>query len=119
MIKSIGMAVIAALPLFAQDTTISAERIRVHTKFLASDLMEGRGVGTRGGQLATEYIATQLALAGARPAGEDGAFFQKGPLGGIETQAGATLSGSAGGQSVEFAWGADFVGTSGTQRPET
>ena len=34
--------------------------------------MEGRGVGQRGGELATEYIATQFALAGAKPAGENG-----------------------------------------------
>ncbi len=41
----------------------SAERIRAHNRFLASDLLEGRGVGQRGGDLATEYIATQFALA--------------------------------------------------------
>ena len=35
---------------------------------LASDLLEGRGPGTRGGDLATEYIATQFALAGLKPA---------------------------------------------------
>ena len=32
--------------LYAQDVLISAERIREHTKFLSSDLMEGRGPGT-------------------------------------------------------------------------
>src|SRR5689334_6053480 len=103
----------------AQDTSISAQRIREHTRFLSNDLMEGRGVGQRGGQLATEYIATQLALAGAKPAGEGGTFFQKVPLVGIATESGSTLAASAGGKSVDFMWGDQFVGTSGTQRPVT
>ena len=40
----------------AQLTGISGERMRAHVKYLASDLLEGRGVGSRGGDLATEYI---------------------------------------------------------------
>ena len=58
---------IAAALLLAQEGSLSAERIREHTRFLASDLLEGRGVGQRGGDLATEYLATQFALVGARP----------------------------------------------------
>jgi Zn-dependent M28 family amino/carboxypeptidase len=111
--------VFAALPLAAQAQTISPERIRIHTKFLASDLMEGRGVGLRGGQLATEYIATQLALAGAKPAGENGTYFQKVPLVGVETGPGAKLEASAGGKSISFAWLTEFVGSSQEQTPES
>ena len=92
MTKSIGMAVIAALPSVRSGRGSRAERIREHTKFLASDLLEGRGVGQRGGDLATEYIATQLALAGAKPAGDNGTYFQKVPLVGVETQPAAQLS---------------------------
>jgi hypothetical protein len=55
-------------PALPQLQDIAGQRIRAHVKFLASDLLEGRGVGTRGGQLAEEYIAAQLAAAGARPA---------------------------------------------------
>src|SRR6266536_5081312 len=109
MIKSIGLTVIAASMALGQDTAVSARRIREHTRFLASDLMEGRGVGQRGGQLATEYIASQLALAGARPAGADGSYFQTVPLVGIETQPDSTLratsDGKGGGQDVDFRWG--------------
>src|SRR5215813_5150705 len=92
MAKSIGLVVIAAALAWAQDGSISAENIREHTRFLASDLLEGRGVGQRGGQLATEYIATQLALAGAKPAGDNGTYFQKVPLVGVETAPGAGLN---------------------------
>ena len=119
MFKSIGLVVITSLSLAAQDSSLAAQRIREHTRFLASDLLEGRGVGTRGGDLATEYIATQLALAGAKPAGDNGTYFQKVPLVGVETQAEATLSGAKGGNVVALQWGADFVGASQTQTPDS
>src|ERR1017187_3412718 len=105
MYKSIGLMMIAACPLLAQDSAISAERIREHTRFLASDLLEGRGTGTRGGEIATEYIATQLALAGAKPAGDDDTYYQKVPLVGIETQAGATLGAAVWGKGLDLSWG--------------
>jgi Zn-dependent M28 family amino/carboxypeptidase len=119
MIKSIGLLVIAVLPVLAQDAAISAERIREHTRFLASDLLEGRGTGARGGEIAAEYIATQLALAGAKPAGDNGTYYQKVPLVGIETQPGATLGAWARGKALDLRWGDDFVGSSQTQRPDT
>ena len=42
--------------------SIDAERIRAHVRFLADDLLEGRGTGARGGDIAAKYIATQFAL---------------------------------------------------------
>jgi Zn-dependent M28 family amino/carboxypeptidase len=66
--------------------SIDPQKIGAHVRFLASDLLEGRGPGTRGGQLAAEYIATQFALAGARPAGENGTYFQKVPLMAVHTE---------------------------------
>src|SRR5450759_5003560 len=119
MFKSIGLLVIVALPILAQDSAISAERIREHTRFLASDLLEGRGTGTRGGEIATEYIANQLALAGAKPAGDNGTYYQKVPLVGRETQAGATLSAAFSLLGLDLQWGDDFVGNSPTERPDT
>ncbi len=115
MIKSIWIMVIAVLAATAQDAGISAARIRAHTKFLSSDLLEGRGVGVRGGDLATEYIATQFALAGAEPAGDNGTYFQKVRLVGVETQPAATLSAELGGKQVDFAWLNDFVGVNPSQ----
>jgi hypothetical protein len=97
--------------------TISGERIRAHVKFLSSDLLEGRGVGVRGGDLATEYIATQFALAGAKPAGENGTYFQKVPLAGVQTAPDAKLSavGTAG-KDISFRWLEDFVGVDRRQK---
>ena len=104
MMKSIGIMVIAVLSLFSQPGPVSGAHIREHVRFLASDLLEGRGVGTRGGDLATEYLATQFALAGAQPAGDSGAYFQKVPLVGVETAPGAQLSAAAGSKSKISAW---------------
>src|SRR6516165_7102495 len=108
--KSIAIGVIALIPVLAQPgNSLSAQRIREHDRFLASDLLEGRGVGSRGGDLATEYIATQLALDGAKAAGDNGTYFQRVPMAGIETQPDATLSAAAKGQSVDLRFRDDFV----------
>jgi hypothetical protein len=111
------MLMIALSTLPAQE--FSGERIRAHDRFLASDLLEGRGVGQRGGDIATEYIATQFALVGAKPAGDNGTYFQKVPLVGIETQPDSTLTAAAAGKSLDFKWLDDFVGVSQTQQADT
>jgi Zn-dependent M28 family amino/carboxypeptidase len=102
----------------AQGDDISGERIAAHVKFPASDLLEGRGVGTRGGALATEYIASQFAVAGAKPAGDHGTYFQKVPLTGVRTEKGAELTAAAGDKKVSFRWDDEFVATSHLQKPE-
>src|ERR1700704_2921186 len=83
-----GLASIAS----AQMTEISPERIRAHVKFLSSDLLEGRGTGARGGDIATEYIASQLAQVGARPMGDNGTYFQYFTLVGADPQATSQIS---------------------------
>ena len=98
---SMAMALALSAVAWAQTTGISGERIRAHVKFLSSDLLEGRGVAVRGGDLATEYIASQFAVSGARPVGDGGTYFQKVPLVGVRTEKGAELSASAEGGSAE------------------
>jgi Zn-dependent M28 family amino/carboxypeptidase len=71
---------------------IDAEKIRAHVKFLSSDLLEGRGMGQRGSDIAAEYIATQFALDGLKPAGDQGTYFQEVPMVSITTQPDTTLS---------------------------
>src|SRR6266700_4035127 len=62
---------------------IDPEHIRAHVRYLSLDLLEGRGTGQRGGDLAAEYIGTQLWMYGLKPAGDNGTFFQKVPMVGI------------------------------------
>jgi Zn-dependent M28 family amino/carboxypeptidase len=67
-------------PAIAALEKIEPEHIRAHVRFLSHDLLEGRGTGQRGGEIAAEYIATQFWLYGLKAAGDNGTFFQKVPL---------------------------------------
>jgi Zn-dependent M28 family amino/carboxypeptidase len=104
--------------VFGQGIEIEGSRIRTQTRFLANDLMEGRGVGTRGDRLATEYLATQLELFGVKPAGDNGTFYQHVPLVGVETQLDSSLSLSGKKGSVDFRWLDEFVGVTERQEPQ-
>jgi len=70
---------------FAAMQTIDPEHIRWHVRYLSHDLLEGRGTGQRGGDIAAEYMATQFAEYGLKPAGDNGSYLQKVPLVGITT----------------------------------
>jgi len=70
---------------FAALQTINPEHIRWHVRYLSHDLLEGRGTGQRGGDIAAEYIGTQFAEYGLKPAGDNGSYLQKVPLVGITT----------------------------------
>ena len=107
---------LTAITAFGQGSDISSARIRPHVKFLASDLLEGRGVGTRGGELATNYIAAQFEAAGLKPAGDKGTYFQQVSLVGVDPQVTSTLSASKDGSTVNFKWLENFVGNSQQQK---
>jgi Zn-dependent M28 family amino/carboxypeptidase len=70
---------------FVALESITPEHIRWHVRYLSHDLLEGRGTGQRGGEIAAEYIATQFAEYGLKPAGDHGTYMQKVPLVGITT----------------------------------
>jgi Peptidase family M28 len=73
---------LAAVTLAAQNPedeavrTIRPEGIRAHVTFLADDLLEGRGTGTRGYDLAAKYVAAQFDAMGLKPLGVKGSYFQ-------------------------------------------
>lgn len=64
----------------SQGPTANAAAIEGHMLFLASDELEGRDTGSRGHEIASLYIATQLQALGLQPAGDDGSYFQQVPL---------------------------------------
>jgi Zn-dependent M28 family amino/carboxypeptidase len=70
---------------------VQSERIRADVKYLSSDALEGRGTGTKGGDLAAEYIAKQFKDAAVEPAGDNGSYFQKVPMVGVTTLPGTTI----------------------------
>lgn len=78
-----AVAVLFASTAAAQTATSfqpSPDRIRAHVAFLASDLLEGREAGSKGYDIAANYVASQFAQVGLKPAGKDGTWFQTVPL---------------------------------------
>jgi hypothetical protein len=50
--------------------------IEAHVAFLADDLLEGRGTGSRGYDLAARYVAMQFKQFGLEPGGPGGSWYQ-------------------------------------------
>ncbi len=67
---------------------ITANELREHIRFLASDKLEGRGTGSEGEQAAAEYIAKHFQRMGLKEVGSDG-YFQR-----FDFTAGVTLGGN-------------------------
>ncbi|MDR3752189.1 MAG: M28 family peptidase, partial [Terracidiphilus sp.] len=65
----------------------------------------------RGGELAAEYIATQFALAGVEPAGDNGTYYQRVPLMAVHTVEDKTKFSfvPASGEPVNLAYGTEIV----------
>lgn len=95
---------------------INENALRAHVKFLSDDLLEGRGPGTRGGELAAKYIAAQFEALGLKGAGEKGSFFQPVSLVGVKANPDMTLSIiSDGGDQETFNFADDYVAFTGAQ----
>src|SRR5205807_510617 len=99
---------------------IDPERIRAHVRFLSHDLLEGRGTGQRGGDIAAEYIATQFALYGLKPVGDNGTYLQKVPMVGITPSQETTFSlVPASGSRMTLKVLDDYVSYDQTQQPQS
>lgn len=99
-----------------QGAEISADRIKAHVAHLASDQMEGRGPGTRGEFLATEYLAAEFKKAGLTSLGERGTYFQPVPLVRVFTNPKSTLRAIKGDTTLDIPCEQGFSGTSQTQQ---
>jgi Zn-dependent M28 family amino/carboxypeptidase len=98
---------------------IDPERVRANVRFLSLDLLEGRGTGQRGGDIAAQYIATQFALEGLKPAGDNGTFMQRVPLVGVTPLPETRFSLVSGGTAKNLRPLDDYVAYNETQQPET
>ena len=73
---------------------IDGERLHGDVAFLADDMLEGRGTGTRGYDLAARYVANRFATLGLEPGGDNGYLqrvpFRRGML--VESQSSLILT---------------------------
>lgn len=63
-------------PPTADPPPFDVAQLRADIRFLASDLLEGRRAGTRGYDIAAEYVASRFATLGVGPGGDAG-YFQR------------------------------------------
>ncbi len=94
---------------------ISADSLRGHLSFIASDLLEGRGTPSRGQDIAAEYIAAQFRRAGLEAVGDDGYFQTANWVQTAPNLAGFTLTlqsdqppRTIAPQHISFAWDQEF-----------
>jgi hypothetical protein len=64
LVWCLAVVAVSSVASVAQDGAESQARLGTDVRYLASDELEGRGVGTQGLDLAADYIARQFAAAG-------------------------------------------------------
>jgi Zn-dependent M28 family amino/carboxypeptidase len=114
----VGLSLASSLPEAKADSApeISADRIKAAVAYLASDRLEGRGPGTRGEILATEYLADEFKKAGLKPIGVRGTYYQPVPLLRVITSPKSTLRAVKGETRLNIPCEEGFSGTSLTQK---
>jgi Zn-dependent M28 family amino/carboxypeptidase len=91
-----ALSTLPCLPVHAQQSpTVTEGPLRAHLAFLADDLLEGRGTGQRGGDLAVRYLETQAAVMGLKPL-PDGTYRQPVRFRGTKLLPGSAISFNAG-----------------------
>jgi len=121
----IGAAIMAfALPAVALEPgpadMITADAIRGHVYFLASDALEGRYVGDAGYEVAARYGQSQFVAAGLRPGAADGSgasYFQEVPVLRRRSAGDISLTVRTAEGSTTFSEGDDFTWFQGEMFP--
>ena len=117
-VAAVGMAQSPALTApveKAARTYITRGALEAAVRFLSSDLLEGRGPGTRADQLARLYLQTRLESMGYSAAFAGGSWQQPFDIVGIKSQFPKSWSFQVRGQRVDLAWRDDYIAASGLQ----
>ncbi len=102
----------------AARTHITQAALEAPIRFLASDLLEGRGPATRADELVRLYLQTQLEGFGYQPAFANGAWQQPFDIVGLKAQFPKTWSFSAPGGKLDLTWRVDYIAVSGLQQEQ-
>jgi len=117
-LTSASQAEIAPVPQAVQqaaNTYITKATLEAPIRFLSSDLLEGRGPGTQGDELARLYLQTQLESMGYQPAFPNGAWQQPLDLVSIKSAIPPTWSFKGKEAQVDLKLRDDYSVTSGLQ----
>ncbi|HEY3119461.1 MAG TPA: M28 family peptidase [Vicinamibacteria bacterium] len=98
--------------------TIRGESMRARIRYLASDLLEGRGPATRGDRLAEAYVAAEMERIGLEPGAPDGSWYQPFDVVGVTTHAPEVATFTRGSDKVDVRFRDDYIVFSGVQEPE-
>jgi Zn-dependent M28 family amino/carboxypeptidase len=112
-----GLAAIRPAVLTPEEKEAAArirpERLRADTRFLSSDLLEGRLPATRGDALAREYVATRFEGLGLEPALPNGSWMQPFDVVGTTTDCRGLVAVRGGKDQVSLRFPEDYVAFSG------
>lgn len=97
---------------------IEENLLRAHVKYLADDMLEGRGPGSRGGMLAAKYIAAQFEAIGLEPATQDRSYFQQVQMIGSRPDPSSRMVIKGGSGESELRFGDEFVGGTDLEQTE-
>ncbi|WP_256079823.1 M28 family peptidase [Massilia sp. YIM B04103] len=119
---AIAASLALAFPAYAAGAksapVVQEAPLRAHLAFLASDLLEGRGTGQRGGDLTVAYLENQALAVGLKP-GNGNSFRQLVKIAGVKTQPEASnLHLEANGATLPFSFGKDWVFAPGDAKAE-
>ena len=101
----------------APASAISTSEIDGHLRFLSSDLLEGRAPATRGGALASSYIASQLRAAGITPGAANGSYLQAVPIDVVGADSSSIHVTASGKATATLAYPNDVVVWAGSAAP--
>ena len=88
---------------------IEQSRLRAQIHFVASRDMRGRNAGSHEGRIAADYIASQFALLGLKPVGDDGSYFQNFQIVRAKIDPENTrMEATVGGATKTYLYGVDF-----------
>jgi Zn-dependent M28 family amino/carboxypeptidase len=116
---SAGAAAPSDLPTGAAEAAATIDRATLEApiRFLADDLLEGRGPSSRGDEITQLYLTTQLQALGLQPGMPDGTYRQAFDIVSVTAAAPPAWSFETRGGKVDLAWSDDYIAGSGVQSP--
>ena len=101
----------------AANTQITRATLEAPIRFLADDLLEGRGPATRGDALSRLYLSRELQALGYQPGGPDGKWEQPIDVVGVTAKTPPQWSFTGKGGNVDLEWYDEYMGASGVETP--